>query len=186
VSVDLNLASCECDTVLTDGRSIHLRPIRPDDGPRLQVFHSSLSPESVYLRFFGCHPWLSPPEVERFTHVDGVDRMALVAIRHDDIIGVARYDRLRSRPTEAEVALVVSDSHQGRGLGTCLLQHLAAYARSRRIDTLVAETLPQNRPMLEVFRHAGFAETARLHDGVVEVRLDIHSSRRCSSGDGPR
>jgi GNAT superfamily N-acetyltransferase len=173
VSADHYPAYRECDVVLADGGTVHLRPIRPDDGPRLEAFHSQLSPESIYLRFFSCHPRLSASEVERFTHVDGTDRMALVGTLHDEIVGVARYERLRSCTTEAEVAFVVRDSHQGRGLGTLLLEHLAAYGRDRGIQTFVAETLPQNRPMQEVFRNAGFAEEARWHEGVIEFRMDI-------------
>ena len=176
VTIGLNLMTCECDTVLADGGTIHLRPIHPDDGPGLEAFHSRLSPESIYLRFFGSHPRLSSSEVQRFTHVDGTDRMALVATLHQEIVGVARYDRLQSCPTEAEVAFVVSDAHQGRGLGTLLLEHLAGCAHDQGIATFVAETLPQNSPMREVFRNAGFAETARWHDGVVEFRMDIRPS----------
>jgi len=137
------------------------------------AFHGRLSPESIYRRFFTSHPKLSPAEVDRFTCVDGHDRMALVATLNGQIVGIARYDRFRAAPAEAEVAFVVQDAHQGRGLGTLLLEHLAGYARTQGVDTFRAETLWENRPMQEVFRRAGFIEEARPDHGIVDVRLDI-------------
>lgn len=68
----------DCDVSLADGGTVHLTPIQPDDGERLIAFHSRLSPESLHLRYFAAHPMLLPNEVERFTHVDGVDRVALL------------------------------------------------------------------------------------------------------------
>ncbi len=112
------------DVLLADGTTARVRAIRPDDAAALVAFHAGLSPETVVLRFFGPHPRLSDAEVVRFTTVDGVDRVALVAERAGDVVGVARYDR---PPTsdEAEVAFVVADAFQGRGVGTILLEHLA-------------------------------------------------------------
>jgi acyl-CoA synthetase (NDP forming) len=153
-------AHWECDVVLVDGGTVHVRPIRPADGSALGAFHERLSQDTVYLRFFSAKPGLSAAEVERFTHVDHDARVALVAELGDRIVGVARYDRT-TREREAEVAFVVADEHQGRGIGTLLLEHLASVARERGITRFVAETLPRNRQMLEVFGAAGFAETAR-------------------------
>ncbi len=93
-----------CDALLADGSTVHVRPITGDDGDLLVAFHSTLSSESIHLRYFSAHAHLQPDEVHRFTHVDGRDRMALVATVRDDIIGVARYDRNPSEPDEAEVA----------------------------------------------------------------------------------
>ena len=165
-------ARYEADVVLSDGATVHVRPIRPDDGDGLVALHGRLSAETVYLRFFSPMPRLSPDLVRRFTHVDYEDRMALVAVLGDDLIGVARYDRL---PTtrDAEVAFVVDDAHQGRGLGTILLEHLAVAARENGIERFVAETLPQNRRMLDVFRSAGFGDERTFADGVVAVSFHI-------------
>jgi RimJ/RimL family protein N-acetyltransferase len=162
-----------CDAVLAGGATVHVRPIYGNDARRLVAFHSRLSPESIYMRFFGPHPNLASSEVDRFTQVDGHDRMALVATVDDEIVGVARYDRLQPKSAEAEVAFVVDDAHQGRGLGSLLLEQLAAYARNQGIEVFRAETLPHNRPMLEVFRRAGFVEYAHLAAGVVDVRMEI-------------
>ena len=81
------------DVLLSDGTTAHVRPIRDDDDGNLRDFHARLSPESIILRFFGPHPKLSDAEVQRFTHCDGVDRVALVAELAGRIIAVARYDR---------------------------------------------------------------------------------------------
>ena len=162
-----------CDAVLADGGTVHVRPITPVDAGALEALHERLSDHSVYLRFFSVHPHLTEREVERFTTVDGDQRMALIATLRDHIVGVARYERSPRNPEEAEVAFVVEDAHQGRGLGMLLLEHLAVYARSRGIRRFVAETLPQNRPMQEVFRRAGFVEKARFEDGIVRVELEI-------------
>lgn len=160
------------DVVLSDGGTAHLRPIRPDDASALVEFHSRLSSDTVYFRFFSPHPTLTNAEVERFTTVDYVDRMALVAELDEQIIGVARYDR-EDGTDEAEAAFVVADEHQGRGLGSLLLEHLAAAARAARIVRLTATVLPTNQKMLGVFRDAGFVRTSRFDEGVVSVVLDI-------------
>jgi acyl-CoA synthetase (NDP forming)/GNAT superfamily N-acetyltransferase len=158
--------------VLKDGGTVHVRPIRPDDGPRLEALHGRLSSESIYLRFFSAHPRLTTREVEHFTHVDHESRFALVALLGDDLIAVVRYDGWPGR-TDAEVALVVDDAHQGRGIGTVLLEHLAAAARERGITKFTATVLPSNRRMLSVFRSAGFQTARQLADGVVDVVLAL-------------
>ncbi len=160
------------DVVLVDGGTVHVRPIGPADGPALVAFHGRLSPDTVYSRFFSVKPRLSEAEVERFTHVDHDARVALVAELGDRLVGVARYDRTAS-DHEAEVAFVVADEHQGRGIGTVLLEHLAAAARERGITRFVAQTLPGNRRMLDVFGAAGFDERSSYSDDVVHVELAI-------------
>ncbi len=162
----------EGDVVLKDGGTVHVRPIRPDDGARLEALHGRLSSESIYLRFFSAHPRLSTREVEHFTNVDHESRFALVALLGDDLVAVVRYDGWPGR-TDAEVALVVDDAHQGRGIGTVLLEHLAAAARQRGITEFRATVLPSNRRMLSVFRSAGFRTERQLADGVVDVVLAI-------------
>ena len=161
------------DAVLADGGTVHIRPITPSDAGRLVELHKRLSDETIYMRFFSFHPHLAEHEVAHLTTVDGVDRMALVATLRGDLIAVSRYDRSAEDPDEAEAAFLVEDAHQGRGLGTILLEHLAVYARSQGIRRFIADTLPQNSAMQAVFRGAGFVETARFDNGVVRVELDI-------------
>ena len=120
-------AGWEADVVLRDGGTAHLRPITPDDSAALARMHEAQSPESVYLRFFAPLPRLPQRDLDRFVNVDHRDRVALIMLIGDDIIGVGRFDRLND--TEAEVAFNIADAHQGRGVGSILLEHLAAAAR---------------------------------------------------------
>lgn len=165
-------AGYEVDVVLADGATAHVRPIRPDDAERLVAFHARQSPQSIYYRYFSPRPRLSDKDVERLTTVDYVDRMALIALRGDEMIGVARYDRWRHL-SEAEVAFFVDDANHGRGLATVLLEHLAVRAREVGITGFTATVLPENRKMIGVFTAAGFEAATRFADGVVEVRLGI-------------
>jgi acetyl coenzyme A synthetase (ADP forming)-like protein len=160
------------DVVLVDGGTVHVRPIGEADGPALVAFHDLLSADTAHTRFFPCEPALGEAEVERVTHVDHDARVVLVAELGDRLVGVARYDRTPN-DREADVAFVVADEHQGRGIGTALLEHLAAAARERGITRFVAETLPGNRRMLEVFQAAGFDERTSYGDDVVHVELAI-------------
>ncbi len=165
-------ASWETDVVLSDGQTVHVRPIVPDDAERLVRFHSRQSPESIYFRYFSPRPELSERDVHRFTHVDHHDRVAFVALAGDELIAVARYERYRGTDT-AEVAFFIDDAHHGRGLATLLLEYLAAAGRERGVRRFAATTLPHNRKMLGVFAAAGYQVSSRIDDGVVEVAFDI-------------
>jgi GNAT superfamily N-acetyltransferase len=158
--------------VARDGTVVSLRPIRPDDEARLMAFHERLSPRSQQLRFFSVHPHLQPAEVRRFVNVDGARRVALVATQDDDIVGVARFDRV-AETTDAEAAFVVRDDLRGRGLGTALLEHLAQRARENGVTRLVAQVLPGNARMLHVFRHFRPDLTAAFVGGVIEVKIPL-------------
>ena len=166
----------EADVILRDGATAHLRPISPQDRQLLQQFHSSQSEDSIYLRFFSYKPKLSERELERFTTVDHVDRVCFVLILGDRMIGVGRYDR--TSPRAAEVAFMISDHHQGRGIGSILLEHLAAAARENGIDRFTAEVLPENRKMLHVFVEAGYDVSRQFEDGVVVVEFDIDPTEK--------
>ena len=150
--------------MLLDGTTVDIEPMRASDVDRLDQFHHTLSGETIRLRFFGVHPDLSDQELHRFTHVDHVDREALVAVHEGEIVGVARFDRLSDGGDEAEVAFVVADAWQGRGLGTVLFERLAARARQLGVRRFVADTLFHNRRMLAVFRATGL-RARRAHRG---------------------
>jgi GNAT superfamily N-acetyltransferase len=152
--------------------ALAVREIRPDDADRLTRFHRTLSLETTRLRFFSPHPRLSPDELLRFTTVDHWDREALVVLDGDDIVAVGRYDRMDVSEV-AEVAFVVSDPWQGKGIGPLLLTRLADLARRRGIDRLVALVLPENDRMLEMLRHTPFPARRRFADGVMQVELVI-------------
>ena len=110
----------EFDAVLSDGGTVHVRPIQPADRAEVEAFHSRQSRESIYLRYFSPLPRLSARDLDRILNVDYVTRMALVAMLGPDIVGMASYDIWPDR-NEAEVAFSVDDEHQGRGLATVLL-----------------------------------------------------------------
>ncbi|HEY7627039.1 MAG TPA: GNAT family N-acetyltransferase, partial [Ilumatobacteraceae bacterium] len=92
-----------------------------------------------------------------------------------EVVAVVRYDR-KDDPVAAEVAFVVEDRHQGRGLATVMLEHLAAIARSNGIERFEAETLPDNRAMMDVFRHAGYQVSSHFDGGVIDVSFPIAPS----------
>ncbi|RKS68705.1 acyl-CoA synthetase (NDP forming) [Actinomadura pelletieri DSM 43383] len=163
----------EADVVLSDGGTAHLRPIRPADAELLRDFHARLSPETIYYRFFSPRPRLSDRDVEHFTTVDHDRRVALIATIATEMVAVVRYDRLNDRPETAEVAFLVEDAHQGRGLGPVLLEHIAAAARERGVRRFVASVLPDNRRMTRVFREAGYRAEQRFEEGVIELVLDL-------------
>jgi GNAT superfamily N-acetyltransferase len=181
------------DVETIGGVTVHLRPIRADDGGRLQEFHEHLSPESVYRRFFFMHRKLSVAETERFTHVDYVDRLALVAEHAGRLVAVGRYERLPGT-ADAEVAFVVADEFQHQGIGTTLLERLAEAALKNGIAAFVAQTLSENHPMLDVFMNSGFHVTSTREYGTVNVRFPIEpddayrsawSERHHTEADGP-
>ncbi|MET1153850.1 GNAT family N-acetyltransferase [Arthrobacter sp.] len=167
----------EADVVLRDGGTAHLRPIVPADAEALQAFHVGQSESSIYLRFFTFKAKLSARELARFTNVDYVNRVAFVTTVGDEIIGIGRYDRLDD-PAEAEVAFNISDAHQGRGLGSILLEHLAAAARENGISKFSAEVLPENRKMITVFNDAGYEVRRHFDDGVVALEFDLDPTER--------
>jgi acyl-CoA synthetase (NDP forming)/RimJ/RimL family protein N-acetyltransferase len=161
----------EADVLLSDGGVAHLRPIRPSDADRLVTFYDRVSPESKYLRFFAPYPRLSARDIKRFTEVDYVDRVAFILTLGEDMIAVGRYDRIED--DHAEVAFLIEDAHQGRGIAQLLLEHLAQAARERGITRFVAEVLPENRRMAKVFADAGYRVSRGIEDGVLAVEFPI-------------
>jgi acyl-CoA synthetase (NDP forming)/RimJ/RimL family protein N-acetyltransferase len=161
----------EADVLLTDGGIAHLRPIRPADANRLVAFYERVSPESKYLRFFAPYPRLTDRDVHRFTEVDYMDRVAFIVTLGEDMIAVGRYDRIED--DHAEVAFLIEDAHQGRGIAQLLLEHLAQAARERGITRFVAEVLPENRRMVKVFADAGYRVSKGMEDGVLAVEFPI-------------
>ncbi|MFD8567414.1 GNAT family N-acetyltransferase [Streptomyces sp. NPDC059639] len=173
-------AHWEADVVLRDGGTARIRPITTADAERLTSFYEQVSDESKYYRFFAPYPRLSAKDVHRFTHHDYVDRVGLAATVGGEFIATVRYDRINahgmpaSAPAdEAEVAFLVQDAHQGRGVASALLEHIAAVARERGIRRFAAEVLPANTKMIKVFRDAGYTQKRSFEDGVVRLEFDI-------------
>ncbi|MET9448392.1 bifunctional acetate--CoA ligase family protein/GNAT family N-acetyltransferase [Streptomyces cinerochromogenes] len=178
-------AHWEADVVLRDGGTARIRPITVDDADRLVSFYEQVSDESKYYRFFAPYPRLSAKDVHRFTHHDFVDRVGLAATIGGEFIATVRYDRIgrdglpASGPAdEAEVAFLVQDAHQGRGVASALLEHIAAVARERGIRRFAAEVLPANNKMIKVFTDAGYTQKRSFEDGVVRLEFDLEPTDR--------
>ncbi|MFF5921032.1 GNAT family N-acetyltransferase [Streptomyces flavochromogenes] len=175
----------EADVVLRDGGTARIRPITADDADRLVSFYEQVSDESKYYRFFAPYPRLSAKDVHRFTHHDFVDRVGLAATVGGEFIATVRYDRIDDRgmpasapADEAEVAFLVQDAHQGRGVASALLEHIAAVARERDIRRFAAEVLPANTKMIKVFTDAGYTQKRSFEDGSVRLHLDLEPTDR--------
>lgn len=167
---------------LHDGRVVEIRPISGDDQLELQAFHRRLSMESQRLRFFAPLAELSDAMADRLTHLDGVERYALVANFPGEkaIRGVGRYERTTG--DSAEVAFVVEDSVQSQGLGSELLRRVAGEALANGLHALTALVLPENHHMLDVFRHSGLPCDVRAEGGLFTVRLVLGGA---GDGTGP-
>jgi acetyl coenzyme A synthetase (ADP forming)-like protein len=164
----------EADVVLRDGSTVHVRPVRRDEEDAIRAFLENVSPESIAFRFFGAPnlSWVVAWSVD----VDYADRYALVAETGSprEIIAHAAY--LRESEQRAEVAFLVADAWQGRGISTILLAHLAALAEAHGISTFTAQVLPANHRMIEVFRESGFPVEMRSTPDAIEVEFPVSLS----------
>jgi acetyl coenzyme A synthetase (ADP forming)-like protein len=181
------------DALLRDGGSIHIRAIRPDDKQRLLDLFEHLSSRSLYFRFFQTKQRLTDEELRHFTELDFTRDAALVATlregQEEHIIGVSCSFRIyeNGQPTtRAEVAFTVADAHQGRGVGTLLLEHLAAVARRQGIDTFEAYVLGENNRMLEVFATSGFTVQRALDTGVFHISFPTADTPRVRAASTER
>ncbi|UVF80870.1 bifunctional acetate--CoA ligase family protein/GNAT family N-acetyltransferase [Gordonia mangrovi] len=163
------------DVLASDGGVVHLRPIVPDDADRVVRFHGGLSERTRYMRYFGPTPTLPPRELARMTTVDYQKRVALVAVLGGEIIAIGVYEGLGfdGKPESAEVAFVVADDHQGRGLGPILLEHLAGAAAENGFTRFEAEVLSENPNMVAVFRDAGYQLSRNFDGSTVHVEFLI-------------
>jgi len=161
----------ELNVALRDGTSIRIRPILPSDGEGLQSMVTRMSRQTAYHRFFQAKTHLEPDELKAFTQLDYVDRMALVALRHDEIVGVGRYWRDVDNPDLADVAFAVVDAEQGKGIGTRLVSFLTSYAKKVGISAFRASVLADNHVMIRVFRNAGYPMRREPDEGLYTVEF---------------
>lgn len=162
---------------LNNGVAVTLRAIRPDDRERLRKAFGHLDPRTIYTRFFGAKRELSDAELTVATEVDFDTVVALVAVLDADpetVIGGGRYVRSpEPRSPDAEVAFMVEEDYQGLGLASLVLRELTAIAKAGGVARFIAEVLPSNTAMLQVFRRSGLAMSSRVEDGVVRVALEL-------------
>jgi acetyl coenzyme A synthetase (ADP forming)-like protein len=159
------------DVILKDGGTLRLRPPVAADADAVLAFLEGLSERSLYLRFHGIRH-VDRALVESLLDPDWVEAGVLAAWFGDRVVGLANYVRLRD-PSVAEAAFVVADEEQGRGIGTRLLEQLAARAAEGGITRFVAEVMAENQAMLSVFTGAGFDVVRELEHGEVEVSFPI-------------
>jgi RimJ/RimL family protein N-acetyltransferase len=163
---------------LKDGIPVTIRPIRPDDAPRLQALLARLSPETIFFRFLEYLKGLTPEQAEKLANVDYDRRMALVADLERDgetqIIAVARYAAPVPNPEgTAEVGIVVEDRYQNQGLGTLLLDRLTGYARQHGIRVFTAIVSVQNARILRFIRRSGLPSERKLDMGMWEIQVKL-------------
>lgn len=165
------------DAALKDGRTVRIRPIRPDDLDAMMAMWSRLSEDTIRLRFFAPRR-MDRDQMRHFTEVDYEDRFALVATRGDRVVGVSRLDRLPDEPCAAEFAVLVEDAEQGQGIGTALLRSLLQPAQDLGISHFKGEFLPENRRLRNVLADAGFDPAFANAYGAVETSFHAVPSER--------
>ncbi|HTX33757.1 MAG TPA: bifunctional acetate--CoA ligase family protein/GNAT family N-acetyltransferase [Bryobacteraceae bacterium] len=166
---------------MKDGKTVTIRPIRPEDEPAMVKFHETLSERSVYLRYFhlmNLEQRVSHDRLMRTCFIDYDREMALVAVWHNpetgenEILGVSRMTKVHGAP-EGEAAVVVSDKWQGKGLGKELLARLLIVGASEKLDKLVADILPDNRDVMRICEKLGFKLKHSLEDEVVRAEFKL-------------
>ena len=160
------------DVVLRDGGTLQLRPIRPDDSEKLLDLFRRMSEQSLYYRFMSI-PRIDLAKATQLTHVDFDLQFTLVGECGGALAAVAGYHRGEQRADRAEVAFAIADAFQGRGIGTRLLERLAALAYERGVRTFDAYVLGDNYRMMDVFLESGFEVTQELERGVFHVVLQL-------------
>lgn len=166
------ISAHDCDVALRDGSTVRIRPADAGDVAGLVTLCESLSPESVYLRFFNVRGYDSAA-IERLLAANGHTQHVVVAECGDQIVGLAQYARDSGDSRRGETAFLVKDALRGRGIGTRMLEQLAEHARANGIAEFWASVLPGNDRMLHVFLDSGFAVHSTTAQGVVEVAMSI-------------
>jgi len=160
---------------LSDGCRVEIRALRPDDRADLIAAVGRASDRSLYRRFFGSKRSFTDQEAAYFVNVDFINHVALVALINEDgrsvIAGGGRY--IVIQPGQAEVAFVVVDEYQGRGIGRALMYHLTSIASAAEIRTFIAEVLPENTSMLQLFKTSGLPLSMRREAQVVHVTISL-------------
>jgi GNAT superfamily N-acetyltransferase len=161
---------------LRDGSRVEIRSLRPDDRAGLLAAIGRTSPDSLFRRFFAVKRNFTAQEIDFFLNIDFINQVALVAVAEEEdgrseIVGGGRYVVLQ--PGRAELAFAVIDEYQGKGIGSVLMRHLTAIARGAGLKELVAEVLPNNAPMLKVFKNSGLPIDIQRQVGAVHVVLSL-------------
>ena len=169
------VAKFSATETLRDGRRVEIRALRHEDRTGLEDAVRRASAESLRRRFFAVRRHFSEQEMEFFSDIDFVSHVALVVVADEGggpvIVGGGRYVVLE--PGRAEVAFALIDDYHGQGIGAALMRDLAAIAREAGLKELIAEVLPENMAMLNVFRKSGLHPTTRREADVMHVTLQL-------------
>jgi acyl-CoA synthetase (NDP forming)/GNAT superfamily N-acetyltransferase len=160
--------------LLADGTTIEIRPAGPGDFDAVKAMHEAMSPDSSYMRFFNISRLAAETEARRICKGPAPGRVALLAISDGEVVGVASY--VSEVQGQAEVAFAVADHMHNRGVATLLLEHLVSFARSHQITTFTAETLTENKAMLNVFADAGLPVERHYEDGLFKLTFPLPSA----------
>jgi GNAT superfamily N-acetyltransferase len=160
---------------LRNGCELEVRAFRPEDRSGFIAAAAQVGPRSRYLRFFTLKRDFTEQEKTFFLNVDFDRQVALVGLIEEagrkSIVGAGRYVLVESG--KAEVAFTVIDRYQGKGVGGALLRHLIVVARGSGLDTLIAEVLPENTPMLHLFKSSGLPVSVILDPEVVHLTMQL-------------
>jgi acyl-CoA hydrolase/RimJ/RimL family protein N-acetyltransferase len=161
------------------GYDLKLRPVKISDEPLLKDFFYSLSDQSVYRRFMSQRKDMPHERLQDFVIIDYTNEMVILAVREEDeieeVVGVGQYG-IDPNSHTAEVALVVRDDYQGKGIGTALLSYLTELAQKEGLSGFTAEVLIENVPMMHLFEKMGFDIQRRTEEGVIELKLGFRST----------
>ena len=160
---------------LRNGLQIEIRALQPDDKDDMLAAIGRTSTESLQRRFFVVKRGFSQKEIDFFMKIDFINHVALVALAYEDghpiIVGGGRY--VVVEPGRAEVAFIVIDGYQGRGIGAHLMQHLACIARGAGLTELIADVLPENTAMRKVFSKFGFQPAPKREPQVIHLVMKL-------------
>jgi len=159
--------------LLADGTTVEIRPAVPDDFDAVKAMHDAMSPDNSYLRFFNMSRRSGEIEARRICRNPAPGSAALLALTDGELAGVASYVLVRGQPDQAEVAFAVADHMHQKGIATLLLEHLVSLARSQQITTFTAETLGENKAMLNVFAGAGLPVERHYAEGVIHLTFPL-------------
>jgi acyl-CoA synthetase (NDP forming)/GNAT superfamily N-acetyltransferase len=177
-TAQLGAGSGQVYALLADGTTVEIRPAGPGDFGAVKAMHEAFSPDNTYMRFFNLSRTAAGTEARRICRDPSPDQVALLALSDGEVAGCASYvtvgDRAPGRQSGvAEIAFAVADHMHHLGIATLLLEHLVSYARSHQITTFTAQTLSENRAMLNVFADAGLPMERHFEDGVFETTFPL-------------
>jgi acyl-CoA synthetase (NDP forming)/GNAT superfamily N-acetyltransferase len=170
--------------LLADGSTVEMRPAVSADFDAVKAMYEAMSPDNIYLRFFGLSRRAAEDEAQRTCREAGPGRIALLALVDGAVLGCASYYTLRE-PVEpgdqagrstgglAEIAFAVADHMHHRGIATLLLEHLVSFAVSHQIQVFSAEVLAENTAMLQVVADAGLSVRRHYASGIIELTFRL-------------